>query len=76
MASMKIIVNILLTVGCGCFIVGIMRFLQNFGVNETESAVAILVMSGYWMLSVKESGEDTNAKAIVEAIYSRKSNLG
>jgi hypothetical protein len=72
MAAMKTILNILLTFGGGCLLVGLMRGLQHLGVNETESAVAIIVLSLYWMLALKEGGEETNTKAIVQAIYSRK----
>ncbi len=54
-------------------LIGLMRLGHLIGVNETESGVAILVVSGFWLLYVKQEGDAANTKSITDAVYSRKS---
>ncbi len=76
MADMKIFgffLHSFISVAFAGILIGLMRLGHWIGVSDIESGVAILVVSGFWLLYAKQEGDAANTKAITDAVYSRKS---
>jgi hypothetical protein len=63
----------LMSIAFAGIMIGLMKLGHLIGITDTESGVAILVLSAFWLLYLKEKGDVANTKCITDAVYSRKS---